>query len=419
MLTVALNGHPLPATAIVRRGRVMLPMRMTFAALGAQVRYEPRGRVIVAKTAAHTVRLGIGASTARIDGKTVALDVPAQIVAATAFVPLRFAAQALGAAVGYDGRERLVTIATPAFRAAADRPHVTAQIPAPGAKVDTEYPNVSASLPGAGASRDRVSLEIDGNDVTDLASFDGNTIVYLPRTALSPGMHSVAFAGTTVDGQPFTSQWSFETAGTPPADRSVPGAEYGYQFFTNGPAWFRYGDWMHFTLLAPPGGSAYLQLCGLGYQYALWNQGNGNTYIADVPAPYGYWLSSCDVQAYYTAWNGQQYLIPLPLIVGIYTMPQPPYGYGSIAGPPVPQPLGSPRYAPLPPDRRALPVTETAPGAKPAVVKPIAVKPVPLPRVQVIPIHIQAPPVHPAPPPAPHPAPPPPVKPVKPSPPAE
>src|SRR5579883_3105653 len=224
MLTVALNGHPLPATAIVRRGRVMLPMRMTFAALGAQVRYEPRGRVIVAKTAAHTVRLGIGASTARIDGKTVALDVPAQIVAATAFVPLRFAAQALGAAVGYDGRERLVTIATPAFRAAADRPHVTAQIPAPGAKVDTEYPNVSASLPGAGASRDRVSLRIDGNDVTDLASFDGNTIVYLPRAALSPGAHSVDFTGTTVDGQPFSSQWSFETAGTPPADQSVPGA---------------------------------------------------------------------------------------------------------------------------------------------------------------------------------------------------
>ena len=387
-------------------------MRLTFAALGAAVQYDPRGRIVVAKSAAHTLQLRIGAAEASIDGKRIPLDVPAQIVASTTFVPLRFAAQALGARVGYDAHDGLVTIATLSGSATKVRTKVTAQIPSPDSHVDTAYPNISASLQGSGAARDRVTLKIDGQDVTDLASFDGNTIVYLPRTALSPGSHTVSFAGTTADGNAFDSQWSFETASTPPADQSTVTEDYGYQFYLNGPAWFRYGDWMHFTLLAPPGGSAYLQLCGLGYQYALWNSGNGTQYMADVPAPYGYWLSSCPVQAYYTSWNGQQYLIPLPLFIGLFTMPQPPYGYGAIAGPPVPSPLSSPRFAPLPPDRRNLPTLESAPIAKPLVSKPIALPPV----QKAIPIHIEAPP-HPVVPPQ-HPAPPaaPAPKPVKPSP---
>jgi len=116
MVTIAVNGHPLPAAAITRHGRVLLPMRVTFAALGATVRYEPHGRVIVARTSAHAVRLPIGSQTAQVDAHTVRLDVPAIVEGATAYVPVRFAAQALGATVGYDADAALVTIAAANYR---------------------------------------------------------------------------------------------------------------------------------------------------------------------------------------------------------------------------------------------------------------------------------------------------------------
>lgn len=374
MLTVAIDGHPLPAVTVERRGRILLPLRMTFAALGATVRYDPNGRVVVAQTRDRTVRLRIGSSGAFVNGKYVALDVPAQTIASSTFVPLRFAAQALGASVGYDSQAELVLINTNTgkIRRQTERVKITAQIPAPDSKVATAYPSVTATITGASATHSDVVLTLDGRDVTALASFDGNTITFLPRAAMTPGAHTVTFSGKTLDGDTFSSQWSFTTAGTPPSDQSSTPANYGYQFFLNGPSSFRNGDWMHFTLLAPPGGSAYLQLCNLGYQYALWNGGDSDTYVADAPAPYGYWLTSCPVQAVYTSWNGQQYIVPLPIYVAIYTIPQP---YPFIAGP-TPSPAPSGRIAPLPPDRRRNEPPPSKIPAKPApkgALKPVQV----------------------------------------------
>src|SRR5579871_4358580 len=105
MVTVAVNDRPIPAVAVVRHGRVLLPLRATFTALGATVQYDPNGRVVVARTIVHEVRLTIGSANARIDGKPARLDVPAQIVNSSTFVPVRFVAQALGARVAYDAAD--------------------------------------------------------------------------------------------------------------------------------------------------------------------------------------------------------------------------------------------------------------------------------------------------------------------------
>ena len=387
MVTVAVNDRPIEVAALVRKGRVLLPMRATFAALGATLQYDGQGRVVVAKSASHNVRLVIGSHEAQVDGARIRLDVPAQIIASRTFVPVRFVAQSLGAGVGYDASSALVTVTTPQH--ANVRIKVAQLTPRPGVDVATAYPNITATLDGATAAGDGIALSIDDQDVTSLATFDGSTITYLPRTALKVGAHTVDFSGHTVSGNAFDQKWSFTTTSTPPAEENAPVENYGYQFYSNGASWYRYGDWMHFTLMAPPGGSAYLQLCGTGNQYSFWNGGNTNTYIADVPAPYGYWIPTCQVSAYYTAWNGQVYFIPLPLIVGLYTLPQQPYVFA-----PTPSPSPASTQMPLPPDKRR-PETSPAPaprGVLPVTIKsPLPIKPIPVKPIPIKPIPIKQP----------------------------
>lgn len=291
MITVAVNDRPIDVAAIVEHGRVLLPMRATFAALGASVVYDPRGRVIVARSAAHALQLRIGSTTADVDGRMVTLDVPARVVAATTYVPLRFVAQAMGAVVGYDARSNLVNIhAAPIVSMGST--------PAPDSDVNPA-----------------------------------------PLPSVAPGLP---------DGPAF--------------------GPYDYRFYANGPASYYPGDWMHFTLIAPPGGSAQVQLCGMGYQYALWNGGSGTVYQANIQAPSGYWIPTCTVTAVYTAWNGQQYYVPIPVIVGIYTdprhLPTP-----APSSRPIPHP-GGPRRTPPPAAPASLATPVPTPHAAPTPAPP-------------------------------------------------
>lgn len=382
MLTVTVNDRPIDVAAIVERGRVLLPMRTTFTALGASVGYDPHGRVIVARSATHALRLAIGAHEAIVNGRRVALDVPARIVATRTYVPLRFVAQAMGAVVGYDARAKLVSVVSSGSAAihgtvshAAD---VLGLTPAPQSVISSAYPTISASLGAASASRSDVTLTVDGEDVTALASFDGTTITYMPRIGLSRGSHTVRFAGRTLAQHGFSALWTFQTSLQAPPDAPAFNS-YDYRFYASGPTFYYPGDWMHFVLVAPPGGSAQLQLCGMGFQYALWNTGYGSVYEANFPAPRGFWMPSCAVTAIYTAWNGRQYYVPIPVIIGIYTGAQP----GTT---PRPRPTTSPRPIPIGPRRpeptptpRPLPTRLPLPLPHPPVHTPPPVQHTPVP----------------------------------------
>lgn len=380
MLTVTVNDRPIDVAAIVERGRVLLPMRATFTALGASVRYDPHGRVIIARNAQHALRLQIGSRDAIVDGHPARLEVPARIVAARTYVPLRFVAQAMGAVVGYDARANLVSVISGGAHVPGARlrgVNVVALSPSPQSVVSSAYPTISASLGTAGASRSDVTLTVDGQDVTALASFDGTTITYMPRIGLSRGTHTVLFSGRTLAREPFTASWSFDTSLQAPPD--APSMSfYDYRFYASGSTMYYPGDWMHFILIAPPGGSAQLQLCGLGYQYALWNNGYGTVYEANFPAPNGYWMPACTVTATYVSWNGQRYFVPLPVIVGLYTAPNPTARPTSSPRPlptheprrPEPTPLPTPRPTPAP---TAAPTP--VPTSPPATPRPVRTPP--------------------------------------------
>lgn len=379
MVAVSVNDRPLEVSAIVERGRVLLPMRATFDALGASISYEANGRIVIAHTLNHSLRLPIGERSAQIDGQPVTLEVPARVLANRIYVPLRLVAQSMGAIVGYDARAQLVTVIS---QNAAGGVNVIALDPPDGAALSSAYPTISASLGSARAAHGDVSLRIDGEDVTPLASFDGSTITYMPRTGLTRGSHNVIFAGRTLQGGVFSARWSFATTLNAPPDAG-PGmySTYDYRFYMNGTNAFYPGDWMHFVLIAPPGGSAVLQLCDLGYQYPFWSGGSGAAYEANVLAPYGYWIPACQVTAIYTTWTGQRMYVPLPLTIGLYTNPN--------VAPKSPRPVATTRplpRSPRKPEPTPAPLPVHTPQAQPSLPPP------PRPVATFHPIHIPLPP---------------------------
>lgn len=114
-LNVTINGDPVRFTGtqpMVVRGRVMVPLRGVLEQMGAFVGWDPATRTVFAQKSGTDVQLSIGSRTATVNGRTVTLDVPAQIIGGSTMVPLRFLSEALGSEVAWNNVTRTVMIVT-------------------------------------------------------------------------------------------------------------------------------------------------------------------------------------------------------------------------------------------------------------------------------------------------------------------
>jgi|GEM_PF-2293122 len=306
---IAVDDKPLEVAPISQNGRVLVPMRAIFASLGARLDYDGRTHTITATGAGHTVRLQIGNTGAIVDDRAIALDVPARIVGASTYVPLRFVAQSLGAVVGYDAASSLVTVsrAGAVARDGGAARRVGSMLPAPDATVATGYPTISAALAGD-VPVGSAGLRVDGVDVTDATTFDGTAMTYIPQQGLPVGRHEVAFSGVDRDGVPFDATWSFTTSVAPAPDF---GGAVPFRFYLENGLSFGYGDEMDLVLQAPPGGRAYVTTCASAER--TWMYGNGPYYRASMRAPYGLDRGYCPIEAVYIGWNGRMWYAPLPI----------------------------------------------------------------------------------------------------------
>ena len=114
-IRVVLNGVPLafahtPPMQI--KGSTLVPMRDIFEALGATVKFDKASQTVYGQKGATAIILPLGALTATVSGQPHTLPEPAQLVAGTTLVPLRFISEALGASVGWDPATSTVTIQT-------------------------------------------------------------------------------------------------------------------------------------------------------------------------------------------------------------------------------------------------------------------------------------------------------------------
>lgn len=115
-IAVLLNGQPIrfsnaPATRI--GGRIMVPMRDIFEALGASVRWNAATQAIIANRGQTAVNMQIGNFGAVVNGRNVRLDQPPILYSGSTMVPLRFVSEALGAQVSWNEYERAVTVTAP------------------------------------------------------------------------------------------------------------------------------------------------------------------------------------------------------------------------------------------------------------------------------------------------------------------
>ncbi len=94
--------------AVVRSGRAFVPLRAVFEWLGADVHYA--NGTITAVRGGDVVTLTVGSTQAGKNGHAITLDAAPFVTGGKSFVPLRFVAEALGAAVNYSAAQGNVTV---------------------------------------------------------------------------------------------------------------------------------------------------------------------------------------------------------------------------------------------------------------------------------------------------------------------
>ncbi len=93
-------------------GRVMVPVRGVFEAIGAYVEYNPVMHRVKARRANEDIELGLGDKVATRDGAEIELEVAPVTIDGRMMVPLRFIAESLGSHVEYLKDTNTVEIVT-------------------------------------------------------------------------------------------------------------------------------------------------------------------------------------------------------------------------------------------------------------------------------------------------------------------
>ncbi len=111
-VTVLVEGKPLamPVPAVIVEGRTLVGVRSVGEAVGGTVEWDQEKRQATVVRWSDRVVLTLGKKEAQVNGKTVVMDVPAQLVNDRTMVPLRFIAEALGGSIEWDGATRTANI---------------------------------------------------------------------------------------------------------------------------------------------------------------------------------------------------------------------------------------------------------------------------------------------------------------------
>lgn len=145
------NGETveLDARAYIKSGRTMVPLRFLEYALGAEVTWEPKTRTVILQLKDKEIKVTVDRKLAYIDGKTIELDVAAELKTNRVFVPVRFIGENMRARVTYVGHAvSLVYIDKTGWKDFAD-PSVGMRFKYPNdwKVIDTVYSGVQFTTP--------------------------------------------------------------------------------------------------------------------------------------------------------------------------------------------------------------------------------------------------------------------------------
>jgi len=111
-ITVTLNGTPIKfdVTPIIENDRILVPFRVIFEALGAEVDWNYETQIAIAELREMTIVLTIGSEIAYVNGQPIELDVSPRIVDNRTLVPLRFVAENFGFDVEWNDVTKTISI---------------------------------------------------------------------------------------------------------------------------------------------------------------------------------------------------------------------------------------------------------------------------------------------------------------------
>lgn len=112
-IMVRLDGQPVNFDGVQPRmsnGSVLVPLRGIFEQMGAQVLWDQGRKEVTALKGNEKIRLTIGEHFADVNGRSVRLNTPAQVIAGSTMVPLRFLSESLGARVTWNPNNQMVLI---------------------------------------------------------------------------------------------------------------------------------------------------------------------------------------------------------------------------------------------------------------------------------------------------------------------
>jgi len=95
---------------VIKNDRTLVPLRAIFEALGAEVTWDEASRTVKGIKDSNTIILIIGEANATVNGNTVKLDQPAEIINDRTMVPVRFISESLGCEVTWLDKARTVVI---------------------------------------------------------------------------------------------------------------------------------------------------------------------------------------------------------------------------------------------------------------------------------------------------------------------
>lgn len=113
-IVVTLNGTPLQfSTApVVQNGYTLVPMRLIFESLGANVVWDKDSKTITATKNGQIITLTIDSLTANKNGTSFTMPVAPKIINGSTYVPLRFISESLDATVEWDNKTKTASIYT-------------------------------------------------------------------------------------------------------------------------------------------------------------------------------------------------------------------------------------------------------------------------------------------------------------------
>ncbi|MEO6914102.1 MAG: copper amine oxidase N-terminal domain-containing protein [Candidatus Baltobacteraceae bacterium] len=210
-VSVSVNGQGVSfdQPPLERAGRVFVPLRGVFERLGASVVYS--NGLINATGNGRNVSLHIGSTAATVNGQTIYSDVAPFIIGSRTLVPLRFVAQALGAAVDYNSSNRSVSITGgngAVSNASSTNQSFSLNNKRPATQATTLTPPIHASF-SEPINRDSLHVTVNGRDVTSSVYGNASGFDVTAPFSLVAGTNTVGVTGNTQAGAQFSTGWNF------------------------------------------------------------------------------------------------------------------------------------------------------------------------------------------------------------------